>query len=159
MDYTNRPRSNQSPGLSNFEFLEQLYGRIDGVGDANSGTVGSGTIPFSPSLPPQDNEKEEEDEDDRRRKLTRYQYLRGGPKDTAASETLVPDFIMETFHRIGQEEDVGHKDQRHRVLESSRSADGDQYTLIDLEYQNYGVLIYKLAAVPEDDPLEDGGDD
>ena len=51
MDYTKTPENNQSPDRSNFLFLEQMYGNVDGTSqyyDKNvNGTVGlhcSGTV-------------------------------------------------------------------------------------------------------------------
>lgn len=143
MDYTSRPRTNQGPDASNFEFLKQLYGEVGATQAPLSSsppqgpTGGSGwNGPSGPPPPPRDKKEEDKEEDDRR--------LRG--VGGVVGQDVIPEAVMEAYKAVLNGESLPQ--HRSRLLDSDE--DGEA-TLIDMGVGNLGLLVYKLRSVPKGD--------
>ena len=67
MDYTNRPKTNQQPDKSNFDFLKQLYGEIGATQQPVAGAPSSQQDPsvgWSSNPPPQQETNQENNEEE-----------------------------------------------------------------------------------------------
>jgi len=145
MDYTNRPRSNMQPDTSNFNFLKELYGEVGATIQpaAPSQQQQQGPAMGWNNNPPNENNAEGEEEETDEEGNERF-LLRGSRLQSITGD--IPDFIMSAYRSILNGETlVGHS---RRILHSDDDGEG---ILIDLGYSNYGLLVYKLRPIDQND--------
>jgi hypothetical protein len=143
MDYTSRPRSNQQPSASNFEFLKQLYGEVGGtVQPMDSNT-------FPAQAPGGD-----------RRLRRRSSSSSTTTTNTSRNASSIPAEVMAAYKAVLNGETLpSSRSQHHRILLESN--EDSEASLIDLGYGGYGLLVYKLKpwATRTDGDGDDDGDE
>ncbi len=154
MDYTSRPRTNQQPDASNFNFLKHLYGEVGVTNSPVSATSppdqeqGPPTSEWTNSSPPPNEENEEINEDGENEEDGNERFLRGYGTNAATKD--IPEAVMTVYRSIlVTGENPLPSNYSHRLLKSDESSEG---VLINLGYENYGLLVYKLRPI---DPTND----
>jgi len=137
MDYTDRPKTNQQPDTSNFNFLKDLYGEVGtSLQDIQSAEM-------SLTLPNGENNKNETYVMEEKTDEGNVRSLRGYGTTTKEG-TGVPETVMSAYRSIlknREYKDLVLKNESRHLEDSDVDNNG---ILIDLGYENYGVLVYKL---------------